>query len=115
VGIHFTAKHALEFQPAHAGFERAGLALDIERRGFIVLALGQVEQLGRIADRGIGAIEVREFRGQARALAAELLGAIGCAPDGRILEFAGYFFETFFLAVVLKETPSRRRHVPRDL
>jgi hypothetical protein len=115
VGVHFTAKHALEFQPAHAGLERAGFALDVTRGEFIVLALGQVEQLCRIADRGIGVIEFREFRGQPRALAPQLLGAIGCAPDGGILEFARYFFETFFLAVVLKETPSRRRHVPRDL
>jgi hypothetical protein len=115
VSIHLAAKHALEFQSTHAGFERAGLALDITRSGFIVLAFGQIEQLRRVADRGVGAIEFREFRRQARALTAQLLGAIRCAPDRRILQFAGYFLETFFLAVVLKETPSRRRHVPRDL
>jgi len=28
-------------------------------------------------------------------------------PDGRIFEFAGYFFETLFLEVVFKETPLR--------
>ena len=30
-------------------------------------------------------------------------------------QLAAYFLETFLLAIVLKETPSRRRHVPRDL
>jgi len=56
-----------------------------------------------------------EFRAEAHALAPELLGAFRRTPDRRVLEFAAYFFETFFLAIVLKETPSRRRHVPRDL
>jgi hypothetical protein len=115
VRIHLAAKHALEFQTAHAGFERARIAFDIARGGLVVLAFGQLEQLRRIADRVVGAVELVEFRAQARTLAPELLGALGCAPDRRVFEFAAYFFEAFFLAVVLKETPSRRRHVPRDL
>jgi hypothetical protein len=115
VRIHLSAKHALEFEPAYAGLEPAGVTLEVARRGFIVLALGQLEQLRRIADRRVGAVELVEFLGQARALAPELLGALGRAPDGRMLEFAAYFFESFLLAVVLKETPSRRRHAPRDL
>jgi hypothetical protein len=76
---------------------------------------GQFQQLRRVADRGVGVVELSELRAQARALASQLLGALGRTPDGRVLEFEAYFFETFFLAIVLKETPSRRRHVPRDL
>jgi hypothetical protein len=115
VRVHLAAKHALEFQPPYAGFQCVGFLFDIARRGFVVLALGELEQLGRVADGGVGTIEFLEFCRQPRTLFPELLGTLGRAPDGRVFEFAAYFFEAFFLAVVLKETPSRRRHVPRDL
>jgi hypothetical protein len=113
--VHLTAEHALELEPAHTGLDRAGLALDIARGGFIILALGKLEQLGRVTDGGIGLVELLQIRGEARTLAAELLGAIRSAPDRRILELEIYFLETLLLAIVLKETPSRRRHAPRDL
>jgi hypothetical protein len=63
----------------------------------------------------VGAIEFLQLCRKPRTLFPELLGTLRRAPDGRVFEFAAYFFEAFFLAVVLKETPSRRRHVPRDL
>jgi hypothetical protein len=115
VRVHLAAEHALEFQAPYPGFECIGFLLDVARRGFIVFTLGEFEQLGRVADRGVGAIELREFRRKPRALFPELLGTLGRTPDSRVFEFEAYFFETFFLAVVLKETPSRKRHVPRDL
>jgi hypothetical protein len=115
VRVHLAAEHALEFQAPNTGFECAGFALDIEGRGLVVFTLGELEQLGRIADGGVGAIEFGELCRKPRALFTELLGTLGRAPDSRVFEFAAYFFETFFLAVVLKETPSRKRHVPRDL
>jgi hypothetical protein len=115
VRVHLAAEHALELEPPHAGFERARVALDVARRGLIVLALRQLEQLRGIADGGVGAIELLDLIRQARALAPELLGAPGRAPDSRLFQFAAYFLEAFFLAVVLKETPSRTRPVPRDL
>jgi hypothetical protein len=115
VGIHIAAEHALELEPAHARFELAGVALDVTRGRLVVLTFGQFQQFCRIADCRIGAVQVFDLPSEARALAAELLGPIGRSPDARIFEFSGYFFETFFLAVVLKETPSRIRHVPRDL
>ena len=80
-----------------------------------MLAFRQLEQLRSIADGGIGAIELLDLAGKARALTPELLGTLGRAPDGRVFQFAAYFLEAFFLAVVLKETPSRTRLVPRDL
>jgi hypothetical protein len=115
VGIHFAAEHALEFEPPDVGLERPGVALDVTRGGLIILALGQLEELGGIADGGFGAIELIELGGEPRTLASQLLGALGGAPDRRVLQLAAYFLETFLLAIVLKETPSRRRHVPRDL
>jgi hypothetical protein len=92
VGVHLAAKHALELELAHAGFELAGVAFDIARRRFIVLALGQIEQLRRVTDRIAGAIEFGELGEQTCALAPEFLGALGRAPDGGILQLAADFF-----------------------
>ena len=49
------------------------------------------------------------------ALLAELLSAVGFVPDPRLLEFARYFLKPLVLIVVIKDTSSRSRCVPRDL
>jgi hypothetical protein len=115
VRVHLAAEHALELEVAHVGLEALRVALDVARRGFIVLRLGEQQQLGSFGDPLGGAIDLPDVARQARALAPELLGAPGRAPDSRLFQFAAYFLEAFFLAVVLKETPSRTRPVPRDL
>jgi len=115
VRVHLAAEHALEFQLAYACFERAGVALDITRNALIVLAFRHIQQRGGIAYGATGAVEVLEFDRQTRTFPAEFLGADRVAPDGRIFKFATYFFEALFFSIVLKETPSRRRHAPRDL
>jgi hypothetical protein len=92
VGIHLAAEHALELELAHAGLELSGVALDVARRGLIVLALGQLEQLRRIAYRAAGAIEFAQVADQPRTLATQLLGAFGRIPDGGILQLAADFF-----------------------
>jgi hypothetical protein len=48
-------------------------------------------------------------------LLAEFLGALRVVPDAGLLEFAGYFLEALVLVVVIKDTSSRNRCVPRDL
>jgi hypothetical protein len=115
VRIHLPAEHAGEFELAHLGFEPAGILLDGTRCRFIAVELGELQQLRRVAQPATGAIELLELCGETCALAAELLGALGRAPEARILELEIDLFETFLLAVVLKETPSRRAHAPRDL
>ena len=99
----------LKLEPAHLALERAGIALDVARGGLIVLALGQLEQLARIVD-GLGdAIELLDLCAvKARALAPELLRALGLDHSVGILQLAADLLETFFLAIVLKETPVRR-------
>jgi hypothetical protein len=113
--IHLAAEHPLELEPPHARLERTGVALDLPCRRLVVFAFRQLEQFGGVTDSQIGAIEFLDLGREPRALATQLLGAIRRAPDRRVFQFTAYFFETFFLAVVLKETPSRRRPVPRDL
>ncbi len=76
VRVHLAAEHALEFQAPYPGFECIGFLLDVARRGFVVFTLGELEQLGCIADRGVGAIEFRQLGRQPRALFPELLGTL---------------------------------------
>jgi hypothetical protein len=92
VGVHLAAKHALELELAHSGFELAGIAFDVARRRLIVLALCQLEQLRRVADGVAGAIEFGKLADQPRALAPEFLGAFGRAPDAGILQLAADLF-----------------------
>jgi hypothetical protein len=92
VGVHLAAKHALELELAHPGFELAGVAFNVARRRLIVLALGQFEQLRRVADCIAGAIEFGELADQPRALAPEFLGALRRAPDGGIFQLAADLF-----------------------
>jgi hypothetical protein len=49
------------------------------------------------------------------ALLAQFLSAIRLIPDSRLFEFARYFLKAFVLVVVIKDTSSRNRRVPRDL
>ena len=98
-------EHALELELAHPLFEVIRVLLDCGSGGFVVLALGEVEQLGRIGN-GVGsAIQLFELRGELGAFAAELPGFLGVLPDSGIFQLASYLFEAFLLVVVLKETP----------
>ncbi|MEA3139974.1 MAG: hypothetical protein QOK23_2143, partial [Gammaproteobacteria bacterium] len=49
------------------------------------------------------------------ALPAELLRAVRLIPDARLLELASYFLKALVLVIVIKDTSSRSRCVPRDL
>ena len=103
--IHLAVEHALELELAHALFETVGVFLDCSGSRFVVLALGEIEELGRVGNRLRGAVELIELRGKLDAFAAELAGLLGILPDRRIFQLASYLFEAFLLDVVLKETP----------
>ena len=71
----------------------------------VVFHLGQVEQfagagqaVGQLADAVDDLLEQR-------ALAAQGLRALGVVPDVGAFQLAVYFFETFDLGVVVKDTP----------
>jgi hypothetical protein len=91
VRIHLAAEHALEFQAAHVGLERADIALDRAGGRLVALELSELEQLRGIAERGADAVELLELGRQARTLAPQLLGPRGVAPDRRVLELAADF------------------------
>jgi len=98
-------KHPLQLEPADAAFEALGIPLDILRGALVVLAFSELEQLGRIGNGFGGAVQLGQLGSQLGAFPAQLLGLVGRLPDGRVFELPVYFFEAFFLDVVLKETP----------
>jgi hypothetical protein len=88
MGIHLAVEHALELEAAHTALEADGLALDVVRGTLVVLALGQLEKLGRIGDGFGRAVELFELSGELGALAPELLRLVGLLPDSRVFELA---------------------------
>jgi hypothetical protein len=99
----------------HLAFERGRFALDVARGGFVVLALGELEQLVGVGDGFRGVVELGELGRQTCALASQLLGLVGLVPDAGVFELAADFFQPLLLAVVLKETPSASRCARLDL
>jgi hypothetical protein len=107
VRIHLAAKHALEFELAYLRLDLRQLTLDFASSILVILALGELKEFDRVAYRAAGGIDAAKFRSETRSLLAKLLRLVGLLPDGRIFELATYFFETFFLEIVFKETPLR--------
>jgi hypothetical protein len=79
-------EHALELEIAHAPLDALRIAFDVPGRGFVVLALGEIEQLGGVGDGLGGAIELIELSGELGAFAPELLCLLGLLPDGRVFQ-----------------------------
>jgi hypothetical protein len=97
VGIHLAAEHAPEFEAPHAVLDGADFAFDVAGGRFVVLGLRQGQQLAGVAHGARGAVQLAGFIGQARALAAQFLGAFRLVPDGGVFELARNFFEPLFL------------------
>jgi hypothetical protein len=98
-------EHALELELAHPALEAVRIPLDFGSGRLVVLAFGELEQLGGIGNGRRRAVQLFELRGEPGAFAAELAGLVGVLPDGWIFQLARYLFEAFLLGVVLKETP----------
>ena len=81
-------EHALQLEIAHTPLEPFRIAFDVRRGGFVVLALGELQQLRGIRN-GLGrAVDLPELRGELGTLAPELLGLLGFLPDRRVLQLA---------------------------
>ena len=100
---------------AHVGLKALRVALDVARGSLIVLRLGELQQLGGVADALGGAIDLPDITAQACALASEFLRAGGIGPYEGVLQLARYFLEALLLEIVIKETPVARRYALRDL
>jgi hypothetical protein len=115
VRIHLAGKHALELQPFHFYGESGGVPFDFVGRPGIGLLGRQFQQLSRVAQPPGNPVQTLNDALQLRSLPPQLLGAVGIVPDAGLLEFAGYFLQALMLVVVIKDTSSRNRCVPRDL
>ena len=67
VRVHLAVEHALELEAAHLGLEALRVALDVARGGLVVLAFGELEQLGGIGDALGGACRARSTCAARRA------------------------------------------------
>jgi hypothetical protein len=115
VGVHLAGKHALELQLLDFPREPADISLDLGDRAVIRLRRREVEQLARIGERRLEAIEAADDLLQLGSFPPELLRPIGLIPDTRLLELALYFLQPLVLVVVIKDTSSESRRAPRDL
>jgi hypothetical protein len=83
--------------------------LDACDGGVVVLGRGHLQQLIRVAEGLLVAIELADGLGEPRALAVQLLRAVGLVPDLGILELALDLREPLGASIVVKDTPSGRR------
>ena len=115
VRVHLAGKHPLEFQALHDCREIRHVGLDFRRRGAVRFPGDHVEQFTGIAQAERQPVEALDHLFEFGALTTQILGAVRVVPDARLFQLARYFLETFVLVVVIKDTSSRNRCVPRDL
>jgi hypothetical protein len=115
VRVHLARKHPLELEPLDVGLEARHVLLDFIGCFGIRLFGGQFQQLGAIAQAAGEFVQGIDDTLELGAFLTEFLSAVGVVPYSGLLELAGYFLEAFVLVVVIKDTSSRIRYVPRDL
>jgi len=105
----------LELQAFHFRGESGGVPLDLVGRPRIGFVGRKFKELSRVAQSPADEVQTLNHALQLRALPPQLLGAVGIVPDAGLLEFSSYFLKPFVLVIVIKDTSSRNRCVPRDL
>jgi hypothetical protein len=115
VRIHLAGKHALELQAFHFRGEAGSVPFDFVGRPGVGLGGREFQQLSRVAQPPGDPVQTLNDALQLRTFPSEFLGTFSIVPDAGLLEFAGYFLKPFVLVVVIKDTSSRNRCVPRDL
>jgi hypothetical protein len=73
--------------------------------GIVAFVGGQLQQFTGVVEPVADAVQAFHEVGEARPLATQILRALRIVPDVRVFQFAGYFFETFALDRVVKDTP----------
>jgi len=115
VRVHFSRKHALELEPFDFRGQLGHIGFDFGRGLKIGLLGGEFEKLPGILEAAGQLVQGADDLFQFGAFPPQLLGALGVVPDARLFEFPVYFLEAFVFVVVIKDTSSRNRCVPRDL
>jgi hypothetical protein len=105
----------LELEAFHFRGESGGVPFDFVGRPDIGLVGRELQQLSRVAQPPADPVQTLNDALQLRPLPSQFLGAVSIVPDAGLFEFPGYFLETLVLVIVIKDTSSRNRCVPRDL
>jgi hypothetical protein len=105
----------LELQAFHFRGESGGVPFDFVGGPDIGLVGREFQQLARVAQSAADPIQTLNDALQLRSLPPQFLGAVSIVPDAGLFEFPGYFLEALVLVIVIKDTSSRNRCVPRDL
>jgi hypothetical protein len=109
VGVHLAGEHAPELEPLDFLRYALDLSGEIGQRPSILFLARELVELGRLAKRLVDPVQRADYALELRALAAEILGALGVGPDVRIFELAVDLFETLALRVEVKGTSAERR------
>jgi hypothetical protein len=64
VGVHLAAEHAPQLETTDLFLDLRRLALDVEGGGFVILGLGQLQQLDRGLQRPLRCVELLDIRAQ---------------------------------------------------
>jgi hypothetical protein len=72
---------------------------------FVLFAFSQFQQFAGFGQAIKDGGDAAHGLFQAGTLAAQGLGIFGVVPDIGVFQFPGYFFQTLFLGVVVKDTP----------
>jgi hypothetical protein len=105
----------LELQSFHFRRESGGVPFDFVGRPGIGLVGREFQQFSGVAQPAADPVQTLNDALQLRSLPPQLLGAVSIVPNARLLEFPGYFLKPLMLIIVIKDTSSRNRCVPRDL
>jgi hypothetical protein len=114
VRIHLAGKHTLKLEPLDHRRQTRDVSLDLIGRLGVGLFGDQFEQFRGVAQAAREVVQVVDHPFELRSFFSEFLRAIRVVPDAGLLELASYFLKALVLVVVIKDTPSRSRCVPRD-
>jgi hypothetical protein len=112
VRVHLAREHAPELEPRDLGSDSVYLADQVGEQRRVVFLAREPVQLLSLAERLVDAAQRADDALELRALAAEVLRALGVRPDIRIFELAVDLFETLALRVEVKGTSAKRRCAP---
>ena len=104
-GIVRAAEHALELEALDILAHHIDVAAEPAEGGLVLLRLGQIEQIRRVGEAALDALEVPHQPFELRALAAEQLGPRRVFPDLGVFQCLLYFGQPLALAVEVKDTP----------
>ena len=108
-GIQRVGEHAAELEIRHRRLDLAHVLRDGFERGQIVLRARHRDQLAVVLQFLRDAIQRADYRFEGLALLADVLGALGVRPQGRIFGQPDYFVEAAALGGVVKDTSAVRR------